>query len=715
MSHPRDSLYSQWSGPGGLEVQDSMSLECVMFLLGGFVHKYVALRPRDRLSLMLCLSATAKAFRRHGPVLPTGGAHTQVDRGALRYDMLCRLQRGADCIERPCFFLRRLCVGQRVCDWLQGLAQPVLTRVLRHVTALSISAADLQDRFHINEVIGVLATLDELGKGKRSLTVYDACRAVDVERLRTLRTLDVASVSDIWQAEAHEASAYLCLMLPRSLRTLNTTTIHWMLDTDAKRGALHNLQNLSIQGTRNPLDAQLLCSLAWVGECHTLRSLVLRKRIGLPGGAEPLGWHLHCAKSPLRSLTFQWPRHKVLFMKHPGQWLMREELATFTSKLTYLRITGRADHEKVQMLLCNCSASLCTLHIEGRQAPSMVHVPAVLQHIRSNRSMSQLPGLQGFVELHTLRVKGHPLLSTIAGIQRPPNLTAIDLCNCCSLVDLAPLAQCVSLRMLHLSCVADDLTPLERCESLHTVRLCGCPHIENLQPLARCRMLRALSLRGCLGLHNLAPLVQHYGALRSLHVKNCAHIRGPSLARLVPPLVHTIRSVYILSGDQRIVHHYHWCANSAADIIQQPALLYTPHDCWSHTIAAYIGDNPREMYWNDRRFRGDLDAGHLEGIFTAGVGECAIVHRSALVHSHHGASMRRHPSRPPAWKTAIIIGFADPTHPAQAAFLYDEESWPCFFEGQTIWVHACKGRWSRRKRMVRNAPAVNVQAVYECR
>ena len=134
--------------------------------------------------------------------------------------------------------------------------------MLRHVTALSISAADLQDRFHINEVIGVLATLDELGKGKRSLTVYDACRAVDVERLRTLRTLDVASVSDIWQAEAHEASAYLCLMLPRSLRTLNTTTIHWMLDTDAKRGALHNLQNLSIQGTRNPLDAQLLCSLA---------------------------------------------------------------------------------------------------------------------------------------------------------------------------------------------------------------------------------------------------------------------------------------------------------------------------------------------------------------------------------------------------------------------------------------------------------------------
>ena len=157
------------------------------------------------------------------------------------------------------------------------------------------------------------------------------------------------------------------------------------------------------------------------------------------------------------------------------------------------------------------------------------------------------------------------MLVDISSLALLPRLRILCIRQALALTALAPLAKCVALEELHLTCGGSDLAPLAGCIRLHTLRLCGCPSLVDVTPLQECAALRRLTLRGCLALSDIWPLT---GCVRleTLHVLHCPRLcdsgDGSSTSKeflaALYILQHRVRSVRVLSGGQwarRLVHH----------------------------------------------------------------------------------------------------------------------------------------------------------------
>ena len=212
-----------------------------------------------------------------------------------------------------------------------------------------------------------------------------------------------------------------------------------------------------------------------------------------------------------------------------------------------------------------------------------------------------------------------------------------------------------------------------------SLRLSGCQHLTDLSPLRGCAVLARLALRGCLALSDLGPLVG-CTRLESLHVLHCPQVRGPPLAVALRALQAAISSVRILSGDH-VVHH----TKLSATLVR---FLAAPHHSLSFKAMVAVSALSTHPSWND--MLSPMALAQVKQTFdTAGCGPCRLV---APLSATVGSGRMEH-----------IFAFVEQAHAEQATRMFARLRLPV--EDSYAVVRLPRGRWSRRRRLLRHEKA----------
>ncbi|HEV7404878.1 MAG TPA: leucine-rich repeat domain-containing protein [Chthoniobacteraceae bacterium] len=187
-------------------------------------------------------------------------------------------------------------------------------------------------------------------------------------------------------------------------------------------------------------------------------------------------------------------------------------------------------NEIAQLLLSRATCLAESARLLGATA---ARASAVCLNLNDCASLTDLAPLAGLASLQTLDLGGCTGLKDLTPLAGLASLRVLDLRDCTALSDLAPLVGLAGLRTLYLSgCTGlTDLGPLAGLFSLHTLVLSGCTGLTDLAPLAGLASLQDLSLRDCTGLTDLAPLAG-LPSLQTVALNGCTGLSGEAVESL---------------------------------------------------------------------------------------------------------------------------------------------------------------------------------------